>query len=480
VSDDSQRFRDDAMEYALLGAVLSGPSHLPIAAAKVSAADFALASHARIWSVLLALDAARRPVTLPDLESELRRAGRHATVAADVELSAMRHMRVSLATLESYAERVASNARARRVAAALALAPSLAEQDSDPDVFADAALAQVAEAAKGRAGLEPVSAVDAVSDLDAYVRECAQLRGQLRGVPTGLHDLDRLTQGLRAGHLVIEAGRPGMGKTALALCHARAAAESGRNVAMFSMEMSRRELVMRLCCADANIDSQDLDAGRLEPHQLADLSAAQQRFSLLPLTIFDQTPLRPEDVRATCLRLAARAPLGLVVVDYLGLFQLPVKTGREREDVLLGEAAKRMKELARELDCPVVLLCQLNRECEKRPNKRPMPSDLRDSGHLEAHADVILFVYRDEVYNPESDDAGVAEIIVAKQRGGGVGVRRVAFEKRYTRFGNLAADPDDWASAPPSHTEDVVDARAWVPMDDVPPASHWSEGGDAE
>jgi replicative DNA helicase len=259
------------------------------------------------------------------------------------------------------------------------------------------------------------------------------------GVPTGFADLDRMTSGFQPGDLVVVAGRPSMGKTALALnIGENVALNTGMPVAVFSMEMGASQLAMRLIGSVGRLDQHKLRTGRLQPDDWDKLSGALGRLNEAPILI-DETPaLNAIEVRSRARRLMKQyGKLGLVIVDYLQLMQ--ASTQGENRATEISEISRAMKSLAKELQVPVVALSQLNRSLEQRPNKRPVMSDLRESGAIEQDADVILFIYRDEVYNAETQEKGAAEIIISKQRNGPIGTVFLTFLGEFTRFENRAA-----------------------------------------
>ena len=258
------------------------------------------------------------------------------------------------------------------------------------------------------------------------------------GVPTGFSDLDRMTSGMQPGDLVVVAGRPSMGKTSLALnIGEHVALAAGLPVVVFSMEMGASQLALRLIGSVGRLDQHKLRTGRLAAEDWEKLTGALGRLNEAPILI-DETPaLNAIEVRSRARRLMKTyGKLGLVIVDYLQLMQ--ASTTGENRATEISEISRSMKSLAKELKVPVMALSQLNRSLEQRPNKRPVMSDLRESGAIEQDADVILFIYRDEVYNPETQDKGVAEIIIGKQRNGPIGTVRLTFLGEYTRFENFA------------------------------------------
>jgi replicative DNA helicase len=261
-------------------------------------------------------------------------------------------------------------------------------------------------------------------------------------VPTGFSDFDNKTSGLQPSDLIIIAARPSMGKTSFALDIARyASLHANIATAMFSLEMSKGQLGMRMLCAEARVNSSKLRTGYLASSDWPRLSNAGEKLANAKIFIDDSGALSLLDVRARARRLKAEEPsLGLIIIDYLQLMQSRGKT--ESRQLEVSEISRGLKSLAKEIDVPVVALSQLSRAVESRTDKRPMLSDLRESGSIEQDADVVAFIYRDEVYNPDTPDAGLAEILIRKQRNGPIGDVRLQFENQYTRFYNLASEEE--------------------------------------
>lgn len=266
-----------------------------------------------------------------------------------------------------------------------------------------------------------------------------QLDNPITGVPTGYTDFDDMTSGLQPSDLIIVAGRPSMGKTTFAVNIAEnAAIKHNLCVAVFSMEMPGEQLAMRMMSSLGRIDQHKLRTGKLEDDDWPRLTSAVGLLAEAKMFIDDTPALSPADLRARCRRLKREHGLDLVVIDYLQLMQVPgFKENRTGE---ISEISRGLKSLAKELKVPIIALSQLNRSLEQRPNKRPVMSDLRESGAIEQDADVIVFIYRDEVYNEDSPDKGTAEIIIGKQRNGPIGTARLTFLGQYTRFENFAYD----------------------------------------
>jgi replicative DNA helicase len=434
----TEQYRDDVAEYALLAACISRPALIGTAAACVCAEDYGNPAHATVWQCVVGLVNGDKPITLALVRSELIRLNRYNVVEAEVNLAALEYGDCEDVVFQALLERVSDAARARRVLRTANRAQHQRPTES-PAEYSDRVLAEVVEAARSRSVSDPVSLSNVAVELDAELAFRSTAQGA--GVPTGLADLDMLIAGgFRPGQLIVEAGRPGTGKTSLLLRHALIAAQSGRGGALlFSLEMSRTELMLRLACDLASVNAQLFTQAPTDTDAAA-IQTAMHSLSQLPLWIVDQPNQTLEAVRSTTLRWAAKYPLALVGIDYLQLLDLQVRDARELQ-VATGRATRKLKVLAREANVPVVLLSQLNRDCEKRSNKRPMVSDLRDSGSIEQDADIVALIYRHALYAADHIDDGTAEIDVAKQRGGARGVVRVGYQAVYTRFHDLSEPP---------------------------------------
>jgi replicative DNA helicase len=273
--------------------------------------------------------------------------------------------------------------------------------------------------------------------------------GGITGVPSGFTDLDEKLAGFQPGELSIIAARPAMGKTSFALSIARSAAVShGFPVLLFSLEMSSEQLAERLLCSEAKVDSTALRRGQLQRQDLTNMTYAADTLSKAPIMIDDTPALNLRELRSSVRRFCSDKELfgdkkfGLILLDYLQLMQGTSKSGSREQEI--SEISRGLKALSKEVNCPIIALSQLNRSLESRPDKRPMPSDLRESGAIEQDADVIMFIYRDVVYNKETESPNIAEIIVGKNRHGAMGTVETHFEGRYTRFSNLAKRETDY------------------------------------
>ncbi len=281
-------------------------------------------------------------------------------------------------------------------------------------------------------------------------------KGEISGLPTGFRDLDRMLLGMQPGQLIVLAARPGVGKTSFAMGLAlNAAKQSGFPVAIFSLEMLGPELSMRILSNEASVDSQRLRSKTLLDSDLRNIAKGIKDLSQLNIFINDEADINLIDIKSQCRKIKSEYGLGLVLIDYLQLMQSHNKIlSREQQ---ISEISRGLKNLAKELECPVIALSQLNRAVEARVDKRPLISDLRESGSIEQDADIVILIYRDELYNPESKDKGIAELIVAKNRSGERGTVRLAWIGSQTKFAGLQAEPP--RSAPPSASAPAPSAQ---------------------
>ncbi len=407
-------------------------------------ADFYSEAHRLIYQHILKLAADGKPADVVTVSESLASSQKLDYVGGLVYLGALVGNVPTAANIRHYAQIVRDRSILRQLAAT---AGDIADSAYNPlgrsakDVLdqAEAKVLHIAE--QGSRGAQQVvtigtllaGVVDRIETL--YNRDDPS---DVTGVPTGFSDLDRMTSGMQPGDLVVVAGRPSMGKTSLALnIGEHVALKAGLPVVVFSMEMGASQLALRLIGSVGRLDQHKLRTGRLAAGDWEKLSTALGQLNEAPILI-DETPaLNAIEVRSRARRLMKTyGKLGLVIVDYLQLMQ--ASTSGENRATEISEISRAMKSLAKELKVPVMALSQLNRSLEQRPNKRPVMSDLRESGAIEQDADVILFIYRDEVYNPETQDKGVAEIIIGKQRNGPIGTVRLTFLGEYTRFENFA------------------------------------------
>lgn len=407
--------------------------------------DFYRFDHKIIWQHISRLISLSRPADVVTVHESLSSANKSDETGGLAYLNALAHNTPSAANIRRYAEIVRERSMLRKLVSvadeisAAAFNPQGKEARQLLDE-AESRVFQIAqEGARGSTGFREIQPL--LAEVVERIDELYHREGDsdVTGVPTGFTDLDRMTSGLQPGDLVIVAGRPSMGKTSLAMnIGEHVAIEQGLPVAVFSMEMGAVQLAMRMVGSVGLLDQHRMRTGKLTSDDWPRLTSAVQRVQEAQIYI-DETPaLSSMEVRARARRLARQCgQLGLIVIDYMQL--MSANSAGENRATEISEISRSLKGLAKELNCPVVALSQLNRSLEQRPNKRPVMSDLRESGAIEQDADLILFIYRDEVYNPDSPDKGTAEIIIGKQRNGPIGTVRLTFQGSSTRFLNFTS-----------------------------------------
>ncbi len=434
-------------EQSVLGGVMLDNGAWDQVADLVSAEDFYYRAHALIFEAVGNLADAGQPFDVVTLSERLESAATLDDVGGLVYLGELVQNTPSAANVKAYARIVRERAVLRsliRAGGAIADAAYSPEGRTVGEVLdhAEQVVFEIAEGgSRGRGGFSPIK--DVLSTVVDRIDELFQKDSTITGVPTGFADLDAMTAGLQRSDLIIVAGRPSMGKTSFAMNLAEHAAIAEKlPVAVFSMEMPDEQLVMRLLSSLGRINQTRVRTGKLEDEDWPLLTSALQILKDAPVFIDDTPALTPTELRARARRLKREHPeLGLILIDYLQLMQVP--GNKENRATEISEISRALKALAKEINVPIIALSQLNRSLEQRPNKRPVMSDLRESGAIEQDADVIVFIYRDEVYNEDSNDKGVAEIIIGKQRNGPIGTVRLAFLGQFTRFENLATGYDE-------------------------------------
>jgi replicative DNA helicase len=431
---------DQNAERAVLGGILLENEALnTVTEMPLRAADFYKDAHGMIYEAMMELFAEGQPVDTVTLRERLATSGKLPRVGGDEYLLALTDTIPTVANIEAHARIVKEKSVVRRVIHACYETAAKGYGDYGPvEQFLDEAERAVFDVAKERLRSPYEHINDVVMRTFEEITAAAERKEHITGLPTGFRHLDWYTAGFHPGDLVICAGRPGMGKTAFAMNLALNACRARRaGVVVFSLEMPKEQLARRLLCSEAGVDGNRLRSGRLTRDDWAPLTRAAGELSELPIWMDDTPGLTMMELRAKARRLKSDKGLDLIVVDYLQLMRSGTRNeSREQE---ISEISRSLKGLAKELSLPVLALSQLNRGVETRGNKdkRPQLSDLRESGAIEQDADTILFIYRDEVYNPESTEKGIAEIIIGKQRAGPTGTVRCAFKREYTRFENL-------------------------------------------
>jgi replicative DNA helicase len=425
-------------EAGVLGAILLNNDVLPHVVEVLDREDFYRTGHRLLYELMLELSERGSPIDLVTATEGLRQKNLLEKVGGAAYVAGLTSHVPSVDNAVHYARIVRERAVQRKLIwVSTEIASEGYGSDEDVEEYLDRAEKAIFEVTARKVRPSFVRVKDILRDTFAKIEELYEHKDLVTGVPTGYHDLDQLTAGFQRSDLIIVAGRPGMGKTSFVLNIAQyAAIESGTPVAFFSLEMSKEQLVMRLLCSEARIDSHRLRRGMLRDSDWPKLTRAAGTLAEAPIFIDDTPGISTLEVRAKARRLKSEADVGLVVVDYLQLMRARGSYDiREQE---ISEISRSLKGLAKELSVPVVALSQLNRGVESRSDKRPLISDLRESGAIEQDADVIMFIYRDEVYNKESSDKGIAEIIVGKQRNGPTDTVKLAFLSEFTTFENLA------------------------------------------
>lgn len=423
-------------EQAVLGAILIEPSVLISVNERIKAEDFYRQAHQRLFQVMNDLAEKGQPVDLVTLTSELQDRKLLEEVGGVTYLTELAGAVPTAANVDYYAQIVEEKAVLRRlIRTATQIAASGYAGGEEVGNVLNEAEKKILEISQRRirGGFIPIR--DVLMQSYEQIEALHFNQGGLNGIPSGFVDLDRMTSGFKGSDLIIIAARPSMGKTAFALNVAQnVAVRSGKTVAIFNLEMSASQMVMRMLAAEGNIDAQAFRTGNLNEEDWEKLTMAISSLSESPIFIDDTPGVTVYDIRAKLRRLQAEHGLGLVVIDYL---QLISGRGGESRQQEISEISRSLKLMAREFDVPVIALSQLSRAVEQRQDKRPMLSDLRESGSIEQDADVVAFLYRDDYYNEDSEKKNIAEVIIGKQRNGPVGKVELLFLKNYNKFLSL-------------------------------------------
>jgi len=437
-------------ESSVLGGLLLDNSAWDRVGDLLSDSDFYRYEHRLVYTAVSTLVNANRAADVITVFENLQSQGKAEEIGGLAYLNSLAQYVPSAANIRRYAEIVRERAILRKlVSVSDEIATSALNTNGRPvPNILDEAEQKIfnigEEGSRMRQGFQSMG--NLVVELLDRVEEMSQNPNDITGVPTGFFDLDRMTSGMQAGDLIVLAARPSMGKTALAINIAEnVALKEGLPVAVFSMEMGASQLAIRIVGSIGRIDQGRLRTGKLQDEEWPRLAEAVERLRTVSLSI-DETPgLTPSELRASARRLARNCgKLGLVVVDYLQLMSGSTGSDGDNRATELGEISRGLKMLAKELQCPVIALSQLNRGVEQRTDKRPMMSDLRESGAIEQDADVIMFIYRDDYYNKDSKEPGVAEIIIGKQRNGPTGTVKLTFLKPITKFESYAGGNTDY------------------------------------
>ncbi len=438
-------------EESIIGAVLLDNEAFDRIADAISAEDFYVERHARVFAAMTVLADQSRPMDVVTVGEKLKQSGELQRIGGMAYLIELTERIATAANVEHYARIVRDKAVLRRL---IRVSTGIIEESymaqDDCGEIVDRAEQAVFDVSNNAMRSALVKLDQLIPPTVRHIEALFERKEEVTGVPTGFRELDRITAGFQPSDLVIIAGRPSMGKTAFCLNVAEyAAMKAGIGVAIFSLEMANEQLVLRMLCSQAELDNSKVRTGHLSDRDLKKLALTAGGLGTAPIYIDDAPSQNVNEIRAKARRLKndKSADLGLVIVDYLQLMRgNSSREGRDNREQEISTISRSLKALAKELGVPVIALSQLNRQVELRADKRPLMADLRESGAIEQDADVIGFIYRDEVYNPDSPDQGIAEIIIAKQRNGPIGNAKVQFDRQFARFSDLSYrdDPTDY------------------------------------
>jgi replicative DNA helicase len=420
--------------------MMLSPGAIGAVSETLDASDFYRESHGTIYRAALGLYAKGEPVDAITLVDELDERGELERVGGRVRVHELAALVPATANAAHYAKIVREMATLRGLIRAGGQIANLGvERPGETVDLVDRAEQIVFELSQSRVTTEFSHIEQLLKESFERITALYESGEEMTGVPSGFRDLDRTTSGFQPGNLIIVAARPSMGKSALGLCMAaNIAVRHGLPVAIFTLEMSKGEVTQRLMCSEAKVESQRLRTGRLAADDWPRLTAACDKLAKAPIFVDDTGSINMMEIRSKARRLKSQHPnLGLIVIDYLQLMTSGINAENRVQEV--SQISRNLKVLARDLDVPIIALSQLSRAVEQRHDKRPILSDLRESGSIEQDADLVIFLYRDEYYHEESDQQGLAEVIVAKHRNGPTGIEKLSFLKRYAKFADLAA-----------------------------------------
>lgn len=425
-------------EQAIIGAIFLEPEAFSTASELLMPEDFYRAGHQRIFEAMLKLADRGEAIDVVTVTSALQDSKLLEEVGGVSYLTEVAGSVPTAANIGYYSKIVEEKALLRRLirTATDIVTDTFSREDAVEDVLNEAEKGILEVSGRKNSGAFK-SIKDVLIEVYDNIEQLHQNKEDVTGIPTGFRDLDRITSGFQRNDLIIVAARPSVGKTAFALNVAQnVAVNTDENVAIFSLEMGAEQLVQRMLCAEGNIDSQRLRTGTLIDEDWSKLTMAMGSLSNAGIYIDDTPGIRVSEIRSKCRRLKQENGLGMILIDYLQLIQGSVNSKENRQQEV-SEISRSLKGLARELNVPLIALSQLSRGVEQRQDKRPMMSDLRESGSIEQDADIVGFLYRDDYYDQESEKQNIIEIIISKQRNGPVGTVELAFVKEYNKFVDL-------------------------------------------
>ncbi len=436
-------------EVSVLGAMLQDSAAVLRATEHLRPEDFYQPEHKEIFSVMMDLYLQRRPIDLVTLHTELARRGSLEGVGGNAYLMKILNSVPTSANVKAYIDIVQEKSTMRKLIQACQKISGecFTQQTPLENILSSAEKAIFDIVMNQTDGETLVPLREVLVKTYDQIDELSRLHGAIGGVPTGFIDLDNLLTGLHPGELVVVGARPSMGKTSFAMNIAsHASLKRGKSVAVFTLEMPREQIAMRMLCSDAQVDMQRVRKGTLTDKDWSNLANSVQSMADAPMYIDDTAGITPSQLRSRCRRLKMDKGLDLVVVDYLGLMKADGRV--ESRQLEVSEISRQLKAIALDMKIPIIACAQLSRANKDRVDKRPVLSDLRDSGSIEQDADVVMFLHREEYYNKDTEDKNIGEVIISKQRSGPLGTVKLAWLSEYTTFANLARENGPSGDAP--------------------------------
>ena len=440
---DSLNFSDRALphnkeaEQSVLGGALSSSDAVGVVCELLKPDDFYFEQNRTVYSVIVELFNENTPIDVVTVSDRLNQHDKLDLIGGVQYLSSLILSVPTTGNVEYYAKIIKDKATLRRLIFSSSSILNMAYDEEDlTERILDIAEQRILDVSNGTVSNDIVHISDVMMTAYDDMVKNSLTKGTVTGIPTGFNYLNNMTGGLHGGELIIVAGRPGMGKSSFAVNIAEhAAIKENIPVAIFNLEMSKSMIVNRIICSQATVDSQAVRKGEFQPEDWQSICAVIDKLSQAPIYIDDSSSITVSEIRAKCRRLKQTKNLGLIVIDYLQLMQGSGKNDNRQQEI--SNISRSLKVLAKELDVPVIALSQLSRSSESRGDKRPMLSDLRESGAIEQDADLVIFLYRDDYYNEDSTEKNIAEINIAKQRSGSTGTFKLGWQGRFTRFTNI-------------------------------------------
>ena len=431
-------------EKAVLGAIMTKPDAITDVSRIIKSEDFYRKQHQIVYETIMDLVSANEPTDLITIMESLRKNKRLDDVGGVVYVTALANSVITAANAVKHAHMVRDAAQLRRLIEAADQVSAMAYDNSEevPSIMDKAQRLILSAVADETSGSGFVQIKDIIWDVVDRLDKLSETGGGLTGLASGFRDLDRMTAGFQKSDLILVAARPSMGKTAFTLNIASYMIRHGQTVAFFSLEMGREQLALRLMSSEGNIDSQRLNTGQISTDEWMKFMETCSKLALRPIYIDDTPGISVMELQSKARRLKAERGLDIIMIDYLQLMQGRTTNVGDNRQQEISEISRSLKALARELNVPVIALSQLSRGVESRQIKRPMLSDLRESGSLEQDADIVMFLYREDYYDQDTDNKNT-EVIIAKHRNGPIGTVQLYFQKEYTKFQNIAENRDE-------------------------------------